>query len=264
MNPIKQPRLLSVVIPAFNEEGIIGTTLSQVEDYLYSLRMPHEIIVINNGSSDRTRQVVADWSKLGHPVKMLENIQNRGKGYAVRQGILSSRGDWVLFMDADSSVVIREMEKCWPLMMEGQWDVLVGSRRVEGAVFAKRQPWLRETFGIIFTRLANLLVCRGIRDFTCGFKCFERQAALDLFKRQTVEDWTFDIEIILTAKRKGYRITQFPVTWTDSPKTSLRMFRDTWVCLFGLLRIWWNLISGKYGTIETGKGKNDHTHAPCG
>ena len=246
MNPSSPAfRLFSVIIPAFNEEQVIGTTLSQVEDYLNSKKIPHEIIVINNGSADRTRQVVLDWSKLGHPVKMLENVQNRGKGYAVRQGVLVSRGDWILFMDADGSTSIREMEKCWPLMNE-PLDILVGSRRVHGAVFAKRQPWLREIFGIVFTRLANILVCSSIRDFTCGFKCFRREAALELFKKQTVEDWTFDIEIILMGKKMGYRISQFPVTWTDSPKTNLRMFKDTWVCLFGLLNIWINLLRGRY------------------
>src|SRR3989338_6055814 len=107
MNPSSPAfRLFSVIIPAFNEEQVIGTTLSQVEDYLNSKKIPHEIIVINNGSADRTRQVVLDWSKLGHPVKMLENVQNRGKGYAVRQGVLVSRGDWILFMDADGSTSI--------------------------------------------------------------------------------------------------------------------------------------------------------------
>ena len=130
--------------------------------------------------------------------------------------------------------------------MNGEWDVLIGSRRVPGALFVKRQPWLRETFGIIFSRFANLLVCPGIPDFTCGFKCFRLPVALDLFKHQTVEDWTFDIEIVLLAKKKGYKITQFPVTWSDSPKTNLKLFRDTWVCSVGLLRIWWNLVSGRY------------------
>lgn len=242
---MNSPRLFSVVIPAFNEEKVIGGTLTSVENYLASRRIPHEIIVINNGSVDRTRQVVIDWAKLGHPVRMLENVQNRGKGGAVRQGILASRGEWILFMDADNATPIEEMEKAWPLM-DGQWDVLVGSRRVAGAVFVKRQPLLREMFGIVFSRLANFFVCPGIPDFTCGFKCFKKEAALDLFKCQTVEDWTFDIEIILMARRKGYKITQFPVTWTDTPKTNLKIPKDTWVCLRGLCVIWWNLVNGKY------------------
>ncbi len=242
MNPL---RLFSVVIPAFNEENVIGNTLTCVENYLSARKIPHETVVINNGSIDRTRQVVIDWAKLGHPVRMLENVQNRGKGYAIHQGILASRGDWVLFMDADNATPIEEMEKVWPLM-DGQWDVLVGSRRVPGAVFVKRQPWLREMVGIAFSRLANFLVCPGIPDFTCGFKCFRREAALDLFKRQTIEDWTFDIEILLMAGKRGYKIAQFPVTWTDAAKTNLKMFKDTWVCLRGLLTIWWNLVNGKY------------------
>ncbi len=225
--------LLSIVIPAFNEEQVIGTTLSQVEDYLNSRNLSHEIIVINNGSVDRTRQVVIDWSKLSRSVKMLENVQNRGRGYAVRQGVLSSRGDWILFMDADGSIPIQEMEKCWPLM-NGEWDVLIGSRQVLGAGRT------------IFTRLANILVCSGIHDFTCGFKCFQRTAALELFKKQTVEDHAFDIEIVVMAKKMGCRMEQFPVIGTDSRKTSLEMFRDTWVCLAGLARIWWNLIRGQY------------------
>lgn len=224
---------LSVVIPAFNEEQVIGTTLSQVEDYLNSRNLSHEIVVVNNGSVDRTRQVVIDWSKLSRSVKMLENVQNRGRGYAVRQGVLSSRGDWILFMDADGSIPIQEMEKCWPLM-NGQWDVLIGSRRALGASRT------------IFTRLANILVCSGIHDFTCGFKCFQRTAALELFKKQTVEDRAFDVEIVVMAKKMGCRLEQFPVIETDSRKASLKIFRDTWVCLAGLARIWWNLTRGQY------------------
>lgn len=224
---------LSVVIPVFNEEQVIGTTLSQVDDYLNSRNLSHEIVVINNGSVDRTRQVVIDWSKLSHSVKMLENVQNRGRGYAVRQGVLSSRGDWILFMDADGAIPIQEMEKCLPLM-NGQWDVLIASRQVLG------------TSRTIFTRLANILVCSGVHDFTCGFKCFQRTAALELFKKQTMEDSAFDIEIVVMAKKMGYRMEQFPVIGTGSRKTSLKMFRDTWVCLTGMVRIWWNLIHGQY------------------
>lgn len=233
--------LLSVVIPAFNEEQVIGTTLSQVEDYLNSRSLSHEIIVINNGSVDRTRQVVIDWSKLSRSVKMLENVQNRGRGYAVRQGVLSSRGDWILFMDADGSTPIQEMEKCWPLM-NGEWDVLIGSRQVLGVGRT------------IFTRLANILVCAGIRDFTCGFKCFQRTAALELFKKQTVEDRAFDIEIVLMAKKMGRRVTQFPVAWTEHAKTNRRVFGDTWGCLCGLLNIWVNLLSGRYRKLKSMPG----------
>ena len=228
--------LLSVVIPVFNEEDSISRILTEVEVFLAKKGWVHEIIVINDGSKDRTGQVVRNWSRVQHPVILLENIQNRGRGYAAKQGIFSSHGEWILFIDTDGAAAIRELEELWPLGPSAvpEYDLAVGSRH------------LQSSMGKIFTGLANLILWTGISDLTCGFKCFHREAALKVFRNQRIERWGFDAEVLFLARKNHFRIKEFPVHGNDADKSHVYFFRDTITSFWELFKIRWNQLLGYY------------------
>lgn len=174
---------ISVVIPAYNEEKQIGNALARIKDYLTEKGKPFEIIVVDDGSSDKTveitRKVLADKNFI-----LLRNKENRGKGYSVRRGILISQGKYVLFSDADLSTPIEELEKLIPILENG-YDVAIGSRALAESNILVHQKWHREALGRLFNIFVRNFIMNGIRDTQCGFKCFKRKAAQDIFSRQT-------------------------------------------------------------------------------
>lgn len=215
---------LSVVIPAYNEEAVLAATLEDVIDHLTTAGVSHEVIVADDGSTDRTAEIVAGTARSMSSIRLLPGA-HRGKGAAVKRGMLEARGAWVLFMDADSSTPIEEWKKFEPLLEQG-CEVVIGSRRIPGAAIKVHQPRLRETLGVVFTQLSNLLVGGSVSDFTCGFKCFQRAAALRIFALQRLDGWGFDAEILFIARRLGHRIREVPVVWTAAETTKVRMLRD--------------------------------------
>lgn len=220
---------LSIVIPAYNESRRLGGTLQQVVDYLRQAGRRHEVLVVDDGSVDGTAQVAEGFASQG--VKVLRQEVNRGKGAVLRLGVLASRGDEVLLVDADLSTPIQDLEKLRPRLAEAP--VVLGSRAVAGAQITRRQPIHREMMGRTFNLLIRLLGVRGLRDTQCGFKLLDGNVARHLFSEMTIERFAYDVELVWLARRHGYKVVEVGVTWEDSPqsrvdplKDSLRMLRD--------------------------------------
>jgi len=215
---------LSVVIPTYNEEAVIGKTLQAVSGYLTESQMTHEIVVIDDGGTDRTVEIVRSLMRQLRTVRLLQP-GHQGKGGAVKCGMLEAQGTHVLFMDADHSTHIREWAKCEPWLRDG-YDLVIGSRKMPGADVRVRQPPLREAMGKVFTWLTNTVLATRITDITCGFKSFHAEAARQIFQRQRLMGWGFDAEILFIARRLGYRIKEVPVVWHDDATTKVRLLRD--------------------------------------
>mgnify|MGYP000468806795 CR=1 FL=1 len=227
---------LSVVVPAYNEEKRIGFSLFRIKDYLQSRNLSAEVIVVDDGSTDRTaevaREIMADYPEfrvISHPV-------NRGKGAAVRTGALQARGELVLFTDADLSTPIEELEKFLPLSREG-YEVVIGSRALPESEIKERQGWLREHLGKGFNLLVRLLVLKGFKDTQCGFKLFWKEAAREIFFRLETEGFAFDVEVLLLARKLGYKIAQVPVVWVNHPESRVRLVRSSLKMLGELIKI---------------------------
>lgn len=244
-SPPATPRL-SVVVPMYNEASRMRKSLPKLLAYLAAQPYSYEVIAVDDGSADGTA-ALAEELLAGVPEhRVIPTTPNRGKGHALRVGMPAARGEFVLFTDADLSTPPDEMEKFWPWCEQG-YDVVIGSRKMAGAVLLRRQPWWRERLGKIFTWLSDRLATRNISDVTCGFKVFSRQAAHDLFRRGRLDDFSFDAEILFLAQRRGYRIKEVPVTWHDESGTTVRIARDAVRAIRGLLRIRANAASGRYG-----------------
>jgi dolichyl-phosphate beta-glucosyltransferase len=227
---------LSVVIPAYNEAERLPLTLEKVTGYL-AARGNHEIIVVSDGSEDTTNAIVEKASHLNPHINLLVNQENRGKGYSVRKGVLSCRGEHILFMDADNSTPISELEKFVPFLNE--YDLIIGSRALPGSIIVKKQPWLREMTGKLFNRLVQLFYLKGIEDSQCGFKLFKGGVARAIFSRSKIDRFCFDVEILYLAKRLGYTIKEVPITWTNSKPSKVSFFKDAFNILTDLVKIRW-------------------------
>lgn len=227
---------LSVVIPAYNEAERIGATLGKIHDYLQTKDYPYEIIVVDDGSRDNTTGLVSQIARQIPCISLLENGVNRGKGYSVRAGVLNAQGAMILFSDADLSTPIGEVDKLIPWLGRG-YDIAIGSRGLPGSEILVRQPWRRQLMGKVFNRLVQLLAVSGINDTQCGFKLFTKEAARDLFEKQTVSGFGFDVEILFIASKNGYRIKEVPVKWMDSPNSRIDIWKDPFTMLTDLARI---------------------------
>ncbi|GAK55477.1 glycosyl transferase, family 2 [Candidatus Vecturithrix granuli] len=237
--------LLSVVIPAYNEEQRIATTLKRLCAYLEQQSYSSEVIVVDDGSTDQTVKVVNNiLQHIKHSV-LIQNGVNRGKGYSVRQGVLQARGDYILFSDADLSTPIEEVEKLLQFLQQG-YDIAIGSRGLKESNVRVHQAWYREGMGKIFNHLARLLLLTQFSDTQCGFKCFRENVAKELFTRQTIDHFSFDVEILALAAHRGYRIQEVPIRWDNEPHSRVKMFTDSLGMLKDLLKIRYNLLRGKY------------------
>ncbi|PIQ92722.1 MAG: hypothetical protein COV69_01620 [Parcubacteria group bacterium CG11_big_fil_rev_8_21_14_0_20_39_14] len=237
---------LSVIIPVFNEERRISKTLLDIDRYLSKQKYGYEILVVDDGSKDRTCFVVEKFQSLIKNLKLIRNQKNHGKGYVVRQGMLESEGDFRIFSDADNSTSIEQIEKFWSLFEKGE-GVIIGSRDVKGAVIVNPQPFFRR---VILGNGFNLLVqiiCGlwGIWDTQCGFKGFSREAVEKIFPKCKIDRWAFDPEILALAKKMGYKINEVPVTWINDPESKVKL-KGMVKMFFELLKIRQNLMTGKY------------------
>ncbi len=229
---------LSVVIPAYNEEARIGATLGAIIHYLKKQRYDSEIIVSDDGSKDQTVSVAREKLR-GFPHQVLLAPENQGKGSAVRRGMLSAKGEYVLFTDADLSTPIEEVKKFIEFHEQNNYDVIIGSRALPESNVEIHQDWKRELMGRVFNFFVSLLAFRGILDSQCGFKSFNRNAAKELFSNQKLEGFSFDVEIIYLAKQSGYKVLEAPVTWRNSTQTRVRLFKDPILMFWDLLKIRW-------------------------
>jgi len=227
----------SLVVPAYNESDRLVRTLPEMRDRLTSLLPGRsvEIVLVDDGSADGT----ADTARRlldGFPGRVISYGGNRGKGYAVIQGMRGARGEIRLFSDADLSTPLDEIPRFLAAHRAGA-DAVIGSRKRPGADVVRHQPFVRESMGKVFTALANILVVSGVSDFTCGFKSFTARAAEDVFSRMTSSDWSFDVEVLWLVRRRGYRLKEVPVRWTDDPGTKVNLRRDTIRSFLGLMRL---------------------------
>lgn len=236
---------LSLIVPAFNEASRIVKTLDHIVSFLQSQSYPSEIIIVDDGSQDRTRDMV--WERYGnhHGVRIFQQSRNLGKGEAVKQGMLLGKGEYLFFSDADLSVPIETLSLLLP-KLEEDFDVTIGTRRKAGAVIEVHQPFHREFMGGIFTRLSNWILDLRVSDFTCGFKGFRRKAARELFARQRLKNWSFDAEILYLARLKGYQVLEIPVRWRNDERTKVRLWRDIVSSFLGLIQIRLNDLLGRY------------------
>jgi dolichyl-phosphate beta-glucosyltransferase len=227
---------LSVIIPAFNEEKRLPGSLSRVLDYLRQQPFSAEVLVVDDGSRDTTAALVARLAEEDPRVRLLQYGANRGKGYAVRYGMLQARGERVLMSDADLSTPIEELEKLAAALEEGT-DIAIGSRALPDSNLAVHQPPLRELIGRTFNLVVRVLAVPGIHDTQCGFKLFTDVAARDIFPLLTVDQWCFDVEALLVARKMGYRICEVPITWVDERNTKVNVLRDLARTVTDLARI---------------------------
>ena len=236
---------LSIVIPAFNEEKRISGTLEKIHGYIQKHHINAEIIVVNDGSSDKTGQVVKNIFKNIADSVFLDLKKNFGKGYAVKQGVLFAQGKTILFTDADNSTPIEELPKLIKKMHEG-YDIVIGSRYLKNSNIQKKQSGFRIFVSRLGNFLINMLVVKKIKDTQCGFKLFNSKIVNKLFPLQKIQRFAFDIEILAIAQHFGFLIAEVPVTWNHTPGSKLRAVRDTLKTLSDLLFIKWHLIRGDY------------------
>jgi dolichyl-phosphate beta-glucosyltransferase len=233
---------LSVVVPVYNEskrlEGV-----STIAQYLQTQRFTSELIVVNDGSTDDTLQQL-DRIKAGCDLQVVSYQPNHGKGYAIKQGMLAAHGAHRLFTDVDLSTPVTEFEKFIPHL--GQCEVVIASRKQQNASVIRHQPRLRENLGKGFTFLSRVVLQVPLSDFTCGFKCFSGPAAQAIFSRMTIDGWGFDSEAMFVAHKRGYVIKEVPVTWTNDPRTKVKLPDDIIRSISELITIRTNSLKGKY------------------
>jgi len=242
--PMGFPPTVSIVIPAYNEERRLPLALQQIRDYLTSRRLDAEIIVVNDGSTDATAQVVEEWQNQLPALRLVLNFRNRGKGYSVRHGMLEAQGRLALFTDADLSAPIEEADKL--LAALETHDVAIGSRAVDRSLIEIHQSRFREFAGICFNWVVRLVTGLPFADTQCGFKAFRLEPARIVFEQQRTEGFGFDPEVLFIAKRHGLRMVEIPVRWAHDPHTKVHMLRDSLHMLAELFLIRWNWLLRRY------------------
>ncbi|MBM7867858.1 glycosyltransferase [Heliobacterium gestii] len=241
------PPSLSIVIPAYNEEGRLGPTLASVQTFLNVLYPSYEILVIDDGSDDATASIAQAAAIANSRICCLQNDKNHGKGYSVRKGLLAAKGDFILFSDADLSTPIEELPKLLDWAGRG-YPLVIGSRRDPHQIL-RPQPFYRRCLGKAFNRFVRWWAIAGIEDTQCGFKLFRRDVARRLASLQQIDRFGFDVELLYLARRCGYAIAETPVLWRDAAGSSVRLFRDGLTMLADLLRIRVADWLGHYGSI---------------
>ncbi len=234
---------LSLIIPVHNEEKRLPIALEQAYTYLQQQGFTFEIIVVENGSQDRTLQIALAFAQ-NHPhIQVIEQKQ-RGKGLAVKQGMLQAQGRFRFMSDVDFSMPIDQIRHFLPPTLE-DFDIAIASREAPGSV-RYHEPAHRHLIGRIYNTLIRWLLLPGLQDTQCGFKCFRAEVAEDLFPRQTLIGWAFDVEILFIALQRGYRIVEVPIAWYYNANSRIHLVRDSLQMGLDLLTIRWNAVRGVY------------------
>lgn len=235
---------ISVIVPCYNEGNSIKEKMLELSHFLNILsqnkKCTYEIVAVNDGSKDDTLDKLNEIRKIINNFKVIDYGANKGKGYAVKKGIESANGDFICFTDADLSTPPEEIVRAIEKMEYNNSEIIIGSRSIKGSNVENKQPFYRVFMGRVFSFLANSIVPVGhISDTQCGFKCFTKKATKEIFPLQTMERFSFDVELLYIAKLKGYKVVEMPVTWindetsTVNPiRDSIRMFKDLWVIRF--------------------------------
>lgn len=229
---------LSLVIPAYNEERRLPTSLRDIKAFFSGLGVPLEVLVIVEKSTDRTVEFATKETQDDSRFIIVDNKVQRGKGYAVKTGMLRAQGDIVFFMDADLSTPLSEvLSFLGHFMSHPETDVIIGSRAHAKSQVMKKQSWLRRNMGRTFNKFVQLFGVRGIEDTQCGFKAFRGPCVREIFSRQTIDGFAFDVEVLVLAQELGYHIDILPVRWVNSPESKVRILIDPIKMLWDLIKI---------------------------
>jgi dolichyl-phosphate beta-glucosyltransferase len=240
------PLDLSIVIPAFNEERRLPKAIEQIGSYLRARPWSAEILVVDDGSSDATPNLIERHHEKVPGLRLISNGRNRGKGFSVRHGMLEARGQIALFTDADLSTPIDEADKLLSAIRENGFDGAIGSRALDRSLIEAHQSAFREQAGTFFNRLVRGIMGIEFSDTQCGFKAFRRQRARIIFEQQRIERFGFDPEILFLAKRHGLRVAEIPVRWSHDSATKVNVIGDGMQMFVELLVIRWNALRGFY------------------
>ena len=235
--------LLTIIVPAYNEERRLPKTLPQIVAFAEAQPYPVEVLVVDNASTDRTAEIAREIAA-AHPVVSLLYQPVRGKGAAVRKGMFAGRGAYLFICDADLAMPVEEIVKFLPPALS-DYDIAIASREAPGAV-RYNEPWYRHLTGRVFNLIVRLLAVPGVQDTQCGFKCFRREVARDLFSLQTIDGWAFDVEVLHAARRRGYRLVEVPIRWYYGEGSRVHLLRDSWAMFREVLRIRRNGRAGLY------------------
>jgi len=237
---------LSIIVPAYNEELRLPATLERIATYLKTCPGEAEVVVVDDGSKDRTAAVAGSFRDKIPSLRVVPNGVNRGKGYSVRHGVQEARGEIVLFTDADLSAPIEEADKLIDALKAKNCDVAIGSRAVDRSLITVHESPFREFAGIIFNRIVRLILWLPFVDTQCGFKAFRRERCKIIFEQQTIERFGFDPELLYLARHHGLRAVEIPVRWGHSPATKISMLRDSLQMFLDVFKIRWNSLLGRY------------------
>ncbi len=225
-----------MIIPAYNEEKRLPPTLARLAEFFADEDYPATVTVVSDGSTDQTNQIVRDFAKTHPNFHLLDYSPNRGKGYAVRTGMLAAEADYILFSDADLAAPIEEIKKLWKAVYEGS-EIAIGSRPLKESNLEIRQPLYRELLGRAFNKAVQLLAVRGIDDTQCGFKIFRQDVAKDVFSRCKLDGFGFDFEALMVARDLEYKIAEVPIRWSHQEGSKVNLLRDGTRMLAELLKL---------------------------
>lgn len=236
--------MVSIIIPVYNEQDRIELGIREIVDYLKKSKLKAEIVVVNDGSRDRTGDILIKLKK-EFGLKVVELKKNSGKGAAIRAGVDVAQGELILFTDIDLSVPIDFLKKYLEVLTDDV-DIIIGTRAIPGAKVEVKQFWLRELMGEMFTFLSNLILGVGVSDFTCGFKLFRKEAARMIFNRQQIKRWAFDAESLYIAQKFNFKIKEVAVVWRHREGSKVKFPRDLIETLISLFKIRINDLQGRY------------------
>jgi dolichyl-phosphate beta-glucosyltransferase len=242
MNPAAPE--LSIIIPSYNEELRLPATLDRIASYLQTDGRAAEVLVVDDGSNDRTAAVAEAFRNKIALLRVVSNGVNRGKGYSVRHGMQEARGRIALFTDADLSAPIEEASKL--LAALETYDVAIGSRAMDRSLISVHESRFREFAGIIFNKIVRIILWLPFVDTQCGFKAFRRERCSILFEQQRIERFGFDPELLYLARHHGLHAVEIPVRWGHSPATKVNMWRDSIQMFIDVFTIRWNALRGRY------------------
>lgn len=244
---MKRKIYLSIVVPAYKEEGRIHKILDAICSYIKLKDFAVEVIVVVDGSKDKTAEKAGEYKDKITNLRVVDRKVNMGKGYTVKEGVLSAEGEYVLFADADNSTPIEQVDKL--LQFHRDYDVIIGSRYVQGGKLAVPQSLFRKLGSRFLNFFIQSLAVSGINDTQCGFKLFSRSASREIFKKQTFNRWSFDIEILAIARSLGYKIKEVGIIWRNDPHSSVNPIKDGFRMIKDAWKVRKNVRAKKYSRI---------------
>lgn len=233
---MEQEKFLSVVIPAYNEEDNIACTLSEISEFLKEKGFTYEVLVVDDGSRDKTVAKAREIGKKIADFNVVESKPNRGKGYVVKEGMRLAQGKYLMFMDADNATSIHELDKFLPYLQEG-YDAVIGSRRLKDSEIVVPESALRIFMGNVYIILSRVLIGGRVTDYNCGFKAYKREAAIKIFSKQKMNDWSFDTELIFLLNKFNMKIKEIPVRWEHKADSKVKPFIAGLESFISLLKI---------------------------